>query len=235
MGANGSDSMSNDGRSKVLRKIWNACVPGKVRICAWRACMNGLPTHANLARRMVAVENVCSICGGNSESTEHVLRDSSLAKTVWFGGLGIRVDDSNHTRFISWITSVAMQSSSMVFDLCLMTLWRLWKNRNDVLWNGKQVRAKDLVLEADDPAKFEGEFGVIIRDHQGIFVAAGAGLIGPTGSAFHAELFAARQALMLAQSFCPVGARMVFEGDASNGFGCHAEAGGGLLSSRAYH
>ncbi|TQE13774.1 hypothetical protein C1H46_000781 [Malus baccata] len=89
--------MSDDGSSKVLRKIWNACVPGKVMICAWRAYMNALPTHGNLVRRMVAVENVCGICGGYGESTEHVLRDCSLAKTVWFGGLGIRVDDGNHT------------------------------------------------------------------------------------------------------------------------------------------
>lgn len=30
----GSASMPDDGQSKVLRKIWNACVPGKVKVCA---------------------------------------------------------------------------------------------------------------------------------------------------------------------------------------------------------
>lgn len=31
----------------------------------------------------------------------------------------------------------------------------------------------------------------------------------------HAELFAARQAVLLAQAFCPVGAMMIYEGDSS--------------------
>lgn len=38
---------------------------------------------------------------------------------------------------------------------------------------------------------------------------------GWTSYALHAELFAARQAVLLAQAFCPLGARMIFEGDSS--------------------
>lgn len=29
---------------KLWKKLWNACVPGKVKICVWRACLNSLPT-----------------------------------------------------------------------------------------------------------------------------------------------------------------------------------------------
>ncbi|KAM1884835.1 hypothetical protein ACFX14_037585 [Malus domestica] len=98
-GASGSNSKLDDGRSKLLRKIWNAYVPRKFRICAWRACMNVLPTQTNLVRRQVDVENVCNICGCYGESTEHVFRDCNLAKIVWFGGLGIRVEEDDQSQF----------------------------------------------------------------------------------------------------------------------------------------
>ncbi|KAM1021447.1 hypothetical protein ACFX2J_042343 [Malus domestica] len=54
-----------------------------------------------------------------------------------------------------------------------------------------------------------------MRDHRGVFIAATTGSIGWTCSAFHAELFAARQAVLLAQTFCHVGKRMIFESDSS--------------------
>ncbi|KAB2602414.1 hypothetical protein D8674_003419 [Pyrus ussuriensis x Pyrus communis] len=60
-----------------------------------------------------------------------------------------------------------------------------------------------------------GGFGAVLRDHMGDFVAAVAGPLGWTGSAFHAELCATRQALLLAQSYCPDGKRISFEDDSS--------------------
>lgn len=46
-----STSLPDDRRDKFWRKLWNACVLGKVMICAWCACMEALPTKSNLARR----------------------------------------------------------------------------------------------------------------------------------------------------------------------------------------
>lgn len=31
-----------------------------------------------------------------------------------------------------------------------MILWRLWKNRNDVVWDGRRVLPQDLVIETED-------------------------------------------------------------------------------------
>lgn len=49
--ANGSTMLPDDGWSKLLRKLWNACVSGKVKICASCVCMDALPTKSNLSKR----------------------------------------------------------------------------------------------------------------------------------------------------------------------------------------
>ena len=58
-----------------------------------------------------------------------------------------------------------------------------------------------------------GGFSVVLRDHMGEFIAAAGGIIGRTSFAFHAELFATRQAVLFALAYCPVGKIEVFEGD----------------------
>ncbi|KAM1145610.1 hypothetical protein PS2_037343 [Malus domestica] len=47
-GADGSGSRNSD---RVLwKKVWGACVPGKVKILGWRGCLNSLPTRSKLAK-----------------------------------------------------------------------------------------------------------------------------------------------------------------------------------------
>lgn len=37
--------------TSTWNKIWRALVPRKVKICAWKACLNILPTHSNLEKK----------------------------------------------------------------------------------------------------------------------------------------------------------------------------------------
>lgn len=56
---------------------------------------------------------------------------------------------------------------------------------------------------------------MVLCDHEGDFIAAAADSSDGISSAFHAELLAACQALVLAQDFHPSGAGIIFEGDSS--------------------
>lgn len=60
-----------------------------------------------------------------------------------------------------------------------------------------------------------GGFGVVLHDHKGDFIGAAVGSSEGISSAFHAELLAARQALVLAHDFYPSCASIIFEGDSS--------------------
>lgn len=68
-GANASPSSISTGGQKLWKRLWNACVPGKVKIRAWRACLDSLPRRSNLAKRQVVVNNLCGFCGSHGEST----------------------------------------------------------------------------------------------------------------------------------------------------------------------
>ena len=73
------------------------------------------------------------MCGGHVESVEHVLWDCQVARAVWFRGLGLRVDAGHGANFMNWVISLCSQGSASGFDLCLMLIWLIWFNRNEML------------------------------------------------------------------------------------------------------
>lgn len=95
----------------------------KVKIFAWRGCLDSLPTRTKLSRRRIPVEEACLFCHGTIETVEHVLRDCAMAAMVWFSSLGLRVDGSHNMSLMAWVAEVAHQVSIQSFDLVLMILW----------------------------------------------------------------------------------------------------------------
>lgn len=68
-------------------------------------------------------EDMCVVCGVQVESTEHVFRDCSLAKAVWFQSLGLRVDNGgDQMSLVQWLVSSVQQIPIVGFELCLMFL-----------------------------------------------------------------------------------------------------------------
>ena len=45
------ESSGGDPRTQLWKKMWHLNLPAKIRIFAWRACMNALPTMLNLRTR----------------------------------------------------------------------------------------------------------------------------------------------------------------------------------------
>ena len=58
-------------------------VPPKVWNFIWRACKDILPTRANLYRRKVPIDLLCSICKLIDETVGHALWECPLAENVW--------------------------------------------------------------------------------------------------------------------------------------------------------
>lgn len=66
----------------IWKAFWKANVPGKVKMCAWKACCDIMPTHASLELQGVAVDNICLFCSSSSKSTLHVFSDYPFARSV---------------------------------------------------------------------------------------------------------------------------------------------------------
>lgn len=62
-GAASTSSFGSVGEN-FWKKLWAIYVSGKVKICAWRACLDALPTRSKLCKRHVMNEDLCVVCWG---------------------------------------------------------------------------------------------------------------------------------------------------------------------------
>ncbi|KAK9989560.1 hypothetical protein SO802_029799 [Lithocarpus litseifolius] len=58
---------TRDYKAPLWRKMWNLKLLAKVRIFAWRACVNGLPTRLNMEKRGIDIDATCPLCGKDGE------------------------------------------------------------------------------------------------------------------------------------------------------------------------
>ena len=75
---------SLDSRTRLWKKVWQLKLPAKVRIFAWRACIDGLPTRLNLAKRGLNVGAGCPLCEKAVESSSHALIYCNKLCEVWW-------------------------------------------------------------------------------------------------------------------------------------------------------
>ncbi|XP_076949354.1 uncharacterized protein LOC143621971 [Bidens hawaiensis] len=131
---------------------WNNWVPGKVGILAWRAELDRVPVLTLLAKRNIGVESlVCPVCGLLDEMTEHAFVSCELAQLVWHAistwckappwfAFCVR-DVLNLHKF----TKFSKRKAKAFHAICLITLWCLWRVRNDMVHTGAVVTSGSVV------------------------------------------------------------------------------------------
>ena len=67
----------------VWTAIWKLRLPNKIKVFAWRACHEILPTTANLTRRRVINDDKCLVYTRETESTIHALWDCAAVQDIW--------------------------------------------------------------------------------------------------------------------------------------------------------
>ena len=67
----------------VWKKLWKQNITPKVRMFAWRACLDILPTKVNLACKKIWVDPECTTCTQQDETICHVLWQCRLARNTW--------------------------------------------------------------------------------------------------------------------------------------------------------
>ncbi|KAF3965991.1 hypothetical protein CMV_009861 [Castanea mollissima] len=79
------ESSEQRANHRVWNRLWQLCVPSKIKVFGWRACLNILPSKVNLVRWQILKEDRCGLCQRCPESVIHALWECSVAQDVWAG------------------------------------------------------------------------------------------------------------------------------------------------------
>ena len=55
----------------------------RVKLLAWRSCLEALPTQLGLSSRVPSINATCGLCGDVDESGLHALANCGIGKLVW--------------------------------------------------------------------------------------------------------------------------------------------------------
>ena len=77
------ESSSGDPYRLLWKKLWHLNLPAKIKIFAWRACVNGLPTMDNMNIKGITNSKTCPICGSEPESIPHAILKCDFTFQVW--------------------------------------------------------------------------------------------------------------------------------------------------------
>jgi len=125
--------------------IWGTRVPNKVKIFAWLFCRNRLSTKANLLRKCVVSESVCSRCGAPSEDRRHVFLECPVSKRIWDS---LHVAPSLDAAESIWSSSVPAHLDKNLWpDVLCAILWRMWEARNNDVLRGESSDARIILTK----------------------------------------------------------------------------------------
>ena len=79
----GGECSSGDPYKSLWKRLWHLNLPTKVKIFAWRACINGLPTMDAICIRGISNNRVCPICKKDPKCINHAFLSCDFSILVW--------------------------------------------------------------------------------------------------------------------------------------------------------
>ncbi|KAM2345316.1 hypothetical protein ACFXTH_009215 [Malus domestica] len=104
-----------------------------------------------LKRRHMRVDNVCGVCGAMDESETHLFFRCHLSHLFWFSSpLQLNSFMLAGADFLSswelfWTRVKGRDNAEEIMQEYAFGLWRLWKNRNEVVFNGVHRQPSELL------------------------------------------------------------------------------------------
>ncbi|CAL1379943.1 unnamed protein product [Linum trigynum] len=121
-------------------RLWDANIPPKLKIFAWQLLSRILPTSEALIERKIEVLPQCSVCWAPSETMEHLFLDCPVARALWtqsgLDHLGEGLPRHTFPLFLKKLLAILQKPSQFMGVIAI--LWRIWRSRNWVVFEGKQ-------------------------------------------------------------------------------------------------
>lgn len=128
------ESSSGDAWSPLWKKLWHLNIPPKVRIFAWKMCMNALPNLENLQRRGINTYDIFPACGKEPESNLHIFVKCEIARRVWSCWVNSPINMLNvNMDIIDIALELVELGTSSDLEVFFGVAWAIWHNRNKIV------------------------------------------------------------------------------------------------------
>ncbi|CAJ2667453.1 unnamed protein product [Trifolium pratense] len=139
------------GMTGSWKALWQIRAPPKVKHLLWRICRDCLPTRTRLQHHHVQCPAICELCRGANEDSRHVLFDCEESKNCWnvaglYDVITGRLNQYNDAKEV--IFDICSKESKDVAGRVAMTIWLIWNNRNQWIWNHEKRNALQLGVQA---------------------------------------------------------------------------------------
>ncbi|CAL9013929.1 unnamed protein product [Prunus brigantina] len=148
--AEGETSQGNQ-QQRIWKSIWGLPVPPKIRTFLWKCCRNVLAVKENLLHRGIDVDTTCTLCGREGESQVHLFFTCEFARLFWFAS-PLQLDPSlvvGEDFIRCWANLLSkyeqVEHYSEILQACAFGLWRIWKTRNGMVFEGQVTDPRDAV------------------------------------------------------------------------------------------
>lgn len=150
--ASSSNSSSASSSRDNWRWVWNLHLPPKIGIFAWRCLRGILPSKSLLIKRGMNIDPICTCCGLEQETMEHIFRDCNWTSFFW-RACPLRIvppPNSDRITLREWLAACTRNKSADYLELFSALLWSVWKARNLREFKSKQLSHTDCFLLAQN-------------------------------------------------------------------------------------
>lgn len=120
------------------KALWKQPISPKIKHFWWRAFHKALPVATNLRKKQVLSNVICQVCGEKEETTNHLLFNCRVSKEIWELAPLQKppIEELNSQEVIENYNSFIDLNKTSKEEVALFHIlgWRIWKQRNDLLF-----------------------------------------------------------------------------------------------------
>ncbi|KAL0009468.1 hypothetical protein SO802_010970 [Lithocarpus litseifolius] len=144
-GEDRAESLVSSASTKIWHVLWNLKIPNKIKVFGWRACIDILPTRANLVRRRVLTDDKCPICLRESENTIHAIWECAAVQDIWAGSCRkLQKRCSGVADVMQLMECLCDRLTRKELELFWVQAWLAWNQRNRVVFGGNLMDPRNL-------------------------------------------------------------------------------------------
>ncbi|XP_071902573.1 uncharacterized protein [Coffea arabica] len=155
------------------KRFWKLNLKHKLKLFIWRSLQNSLATKETIYNRTGKGDRICSGCGEDVETMEHMFFKCPIAQTVWkiapVRWDGLQDLQNNLWRWWEAVSQTEkMEKGKERICLTANILWQIWKSRNKAQFENEKGEARKIIGKAQQEwTEYEEVIGRERKDREG--------------------------------------------------------------------